>query len=116
MESEDRDMTAPPLAQVFVYPARVKFLAVLADDPDEEFSATTLANHADTDPSTWTDHREALLELGFVEERETSGRYPRYALADTPHARLLRELSSELDAVLLDANDPLEDAIGGFIR
>jgi hypothetical protein len=52
MASFESDNTAPPLAQVFTYPARVKFLAVLADDPDASFTATELVDHAGTAPST----------------------------------------------------------------
>ncbi len=110
------DLATPPLARVFVYPARVKFLAVLADNPDESFSATELADHAGTAPSTWTNHRDELLELELVDEVETGGAYPEYSLASSPHAQLLRRLSEDIDAMFYELNDPLSDAIGGFAQ
>ncbi|WP_458206132.1 histidine kinase [Haladaptatus sp. NG-SE-30] len=116
MESPDSRLTTPPLSRVLTYPARVKFLAVLADNPEVSFSATELTDHAGTAPSTWTTHRDDLLELELVEEIETDGAYPEYRLASTPHAQLLQRLSEDLDAVLYELNDPLSDAIGGFAQ
>ncbi|WP_049971438.1 helix-turn-helix domain-containing protein [Haladaptatus cibarius] len=116
MSPPEVDLATPPLAQVFVYPARVKFLAVLADNPDESFSATELAEHAGTAASTWTSHRDDLLELELVDEIDTDGAYPEYSLAPTAHAQLLRQLSEDIDAVLYELNDPLSDAIGGFAQ
>jgi DNA-binding transcriptional ArsR family regulator len=116
MESPKSDLTTPPLARVLVYPARVKFLSVLADNPCESFGATELAVHAGTAPSTWTAHRDDLLDLDLIEETETEGVYPEYTLASTAHAQLLRRLSEELDALLHELNDPLSDAIGGFAQ
>ncbi|ODR82522.1 histidine kinase [Haladaptatus sp. W1] len=114
MRPSEADLTAPPLAQVFTYPARMKFLAVLADDPNESFSATELVDHAGTAPSTWTAHRDDLLELELVKTVETDGPHPKYTLATTTHARLLQRLSDELDEVIHELKDPISDAIDGF--
>ena len=116
MCSQGTTLTSPPLAQVFVYPARMQFLAVLADDPDESFSATELVNHAGTAPSTWTSHRDDLLDLGLVETVDADGAHPEYTLATTTHARLLQRLSDELDDVIHGLKNPLSDAIGGFAQ
>ncbi|KZN22865.1 histidine kinase [Haladaptatus sp. R4] len=116
MYPRNNDLTSPPLAQVFVYPARMKFLAVLADDPDGSFSATELADHAGTAPSTWTNHRDELLDLELVETVDADGAHPEYTLATTTHARLLQRLSDELDDVIYELRDPISDAIGGFTR
>jgi len=116
VSSGTQDLTSPPLAQVLVYPARVKILAVLADDPSASFGATDLADHADVDPSTWATHRDALLDLGLVRTVETDGPYPEYALAETSAGGALKRLSDELDDVLLDETDPIADAVDGFVR
>lgn len=116
MPSRTGDLTSPPLAQVLVYPARVKLLAVLADDPSATFGATDLAEHAGVDPSTWASHRDALLDLGLVRTVETDGPHPEYALAETAAASALQHLSEELDDVLLGQTDPIADAVDGFVR
>lgn len=116
MGPRNNDLTSPPLARVFIYPARMKFLAVLADNPDRSFSATELVEHAGTASSTWTSHRDELLELGLVRAVNTDGTYPEYILASTAHARLLERLSDELDDVIHELNDPISDAIGSFAQ
>ncbi len=113
---QNNNLTSPPLAQVFTYPARMKFLAVLADDPDESFSATELVEHAGTAPSTWTNHRDELLDLELVETVDSNGAHPEYTLATTTHARLLQRLSNELDDVIHELTNPISDAIGGFAQ
>ncbi|WP_435152257.1 histidine kinase [Haladaptatus sp. DFWS20] len=117
MSPPQSDLATPPLARVFrLSRARVKFLAVLADNPNESFSATKLAEHAGTATSTWTNHRDELLELEPVDEIDTNGTYPECSLASTAYAQLLRRLSEDINAVLYELNDPLSDAIGGFAQ
>jgi DNA-binding transcriptional ArsR family regulator len=84
-----------PISQALGYPARVAILGVLVESREETLGATSIATQAGIDPSTFHDHREALLNLGFMRKHEQTG-YPTYSLANTERAKLLVELNDSL--------------------
>ncbi|WP_435364253.1 winged helix-turn-helix domain-containing protein [Haloarchaeobius sp. DYHT-AS-18] len=94
----------PPLTQALAYPARVAILGILVERHDERLGASEVATEADLSPSTFHEHRDALIDLGLMEKHDGEG-YPSYSLADTEQTAILRELNTVLSRLYAEQED-----------
>lgn len=99
-----------PLLQIFDDGPRARILAVLLD-AERPLNPTAIVDRAEIGERSWYNHKDALLEVGLVEEVGQAGNSPLYAVVDVEDDRRvewIEKVSDWTGAYLRDGTRPSE--------
>lgn len=99
-----------PLLRVFDDGPRARILAVLLD-AERPLNPTAIVDRAHIGERSWYNHKDALLEVGLVEEVGQAGNSPLYAIVDVEddhRVEWLKKFSDWTGAYLRDGERPSE--------